>query len=290
MKPPAFDYLCAGSVEEVLDVLHDDPGAKIIAGGQSLVPLLNLRLAQPTRLIDVNRLPGLDNIESNGSGLRIGALVRHTRLLSDPQIAASFPLLTQAAHQIGHPAIRNRGTFGGSIVHADPTAELPAAAVALDATFRVRSREGERNIPAREFFQSSYLTELQEEEMLVETIIPARPAGEGAEFLELTMREGDFAVASVAALTQVEDGLLRDVRIVWSGADFRPVSVDALTEALEGMPLEDEAVGQAIAEAAEAVESYSDIHATAEYRRNALRVLTERALRGAAERARNQGT
>lgn len=285
MKPPAFEYTRAASVEEVLDILAADPDAKIIAGGQSLVPLLNLRLAHPSSLVDINRLPDLDYVEPGPDGLRIGALVRHSRLAGGAGVWEHAPLLVQAARHIGHVAIRNRGTCGGSIVHADPTAELPAATVALGASFRLRSRRGDRMVPAAEFFVSVYTTELRDDEMLVEVVVPPRPRGEGTEFLELTMREGDFALVAVAAATRVQAGRLHGPRIVWSGADVCPLVAEELSRGLEGMPLEGAGVERLAAEAVQAIAPPSDVHGSTEYRRNALRVLTARALRAAAHRA-----
>lgn len=285
MKPPAFAYTRAASIEEALDLLAADAEAKIIAGGQSLVPMLNLRLARPSSLVDINRLPDLDYVAPGPDGLRIGALVRHSRLAGGEGVWEHAPLLAQAARHIGHVAIRNRGTCGGSIVHADPTAELPAATVALGASFRLRSRQGERVVPATEFFVSVYTTALRDDEMLLEVIVPPRPRGEGTEFLELTRREGDFAIVAVAAATRVQDGRLREPRIVWSGADARPVVAEELNRSLEGMPLEGAGIEGLAAEAVQALAPAADIHGSTEYRRNALRVLTARALRTAAHRA-----
>jgi carbon-monoxide dehydrogenase medium subunit len=285
MKPPIFEYTRAASVEEVLDILAVDPDAKILAGGQSLVPLLNLRLARPSILVDINRLPGLDYVEPGPDGLRIGALVRHSRLAGGRDVWEHVPLLAQAARHIGHVAIRNRGTCGGSIAHADPTAELPTATVALGASFRLRSRQGDRVVPAETFFVSVYTTALRDDEMLVEVIIPPRPCGEGTAFLELTMREGDFAIVAVAAVTRVQDGCLRGPRIVWSGADVRPVVAGELSRSLEGVRLEGADVERLAADAVQALAPPPDVRGSTEYRRHALRVLTARALRAAAHRA-----
>jgi CO/xanthine dehydrogenase FAD-binding subunit len=289
MKPPPFAYTRAGSLEDALALLADDPDAKLIAGGQSLVPMLNLRLARPSRLIDINRLPDLDGIRATAEGLTVGPLVRHHRLIEDPVLGQRAPLLVQAARHIGHAAIRNRGTCGGSLAHADPTAELPAAMVALEASFRLRSVAGERVVPASDFFQSSYLTALRDDEMLVEIMVPARPEGEKSAFLELTMREGDFAIVAVAALVQVGDGKLGEVRVVWSGADFKPVVAEALAQTLRGQSLDGEAIERLSAEAAEALSPPDDIRASSDYRRHALTVLTARAVRSAAGYASPRG-
>jgi carbon-monoxide dehydrogenase medium subunit len=289
MKPPPFEYTRAASLEEALDLLTNDPDAKLIAGGQSLVPMLNLRLARPSRLIDINRLPDLGEVSVTAEGLRIGPLVRHHQLIESRDVARLARLLAQAARHIGHPAIRNRGTCGGSLAHADPTAELPAAMVALEATFRLRSTSGERLVPAEDFFEGSYLTALRDDEMLVEILVPPRPEGERSAFLELTMREGDFAIVAVSALAQVEDSRLRAVRVVWSGADFKPVVAEALAQSLRGQSLEGDAIERMSAEAGEELSPPADIRASSEYRRHALGMLTGRAIRAAVDHGSERG-
>lgn len=286
MKPPPFEYTRATSLDEALDLLAADPEAKVIAGGQSLMPMLNLRLARPSHLIDINRLPGLDHVTLGPDGLCIGALVRHHQLTAPaPGYGVVPPLLSQAARHIGHTAIRNRGTCGGSLAHADPVAELPAAMVALGASFRLRSRTGERLVPAEGFFEASYLTALRDDEVLVEVLIPPRPAAEGTEFFELTMREGDFAIVAVAAATRVGAGRLLQPTVVWSGAAFRPVRAVELCQRLEGIPVAGGEIERLVTEAVQAIEPPADIRGSTAYRRNALRVLTVRALQAAAGRA-----
>jgi carbon-monoxide dehydrogenase medium subunit len=283
VKPPPFEYTRADVLEHALDVLAGDADAKIIAGGQSLIPMLNLRLARPSRLVDINHVPDLNFIKVDGPGLRLGPLVRHTQLVASADIAERAPLLVRAGRHIGHVAIRNRGTCGGSVAHADPAAELPLALVALEATFRLASRSGERVVPASEFFQGAYTTALHDDEMVIEIVIPPRSSTEVAEFRELTMREGDFAIVAVAALARVAEGQLNGVRVVWSGADFMPVVAD--TARLEGEPVQGDAIERVVAEAARKVAPPDDIRGSGEYRREALRVLTVRALRALAERA-----
>ncbi|MGH7777087.1 MAG: FAD binding domain-containing protein [Candidatus Dormibacterales bacterium] len=284
MKPAPFDYVRAGSVEEALAALAA-PEAKIVAGGQSLVPLLNLRLARPARLVDVNRVPGLDALEAVGGELRVGTLVRHSRLMSEPLVRERAPLLAEAAGLVGHVAVRNRGTFGGSLAHADPTAELPAAALALEARLLLRSRERERWVTAEDFFVASYVTAAREDEMLTEARIPARPAGEGWAFLEVSPREGDFALAGVAALTRAAGEILRGPKVVWVGAAFRPLRASPLEARLEGTRTAGEDLERMVAEAVSVLQPPSDHRASGEYRRAALRELTVRALRLAAARA-----
>lgn len=288
MKPPRFDYIRPRTLDSALQALADRSGAKILAGGQSLIPLMNMRLSQPSLLVDINRLPGLDAISESRQELRLGALVRHTRLLDDRSIRARAPLLAQCARFIGHPAIRNRGTCAGSLAHADPTAELPAAMVALGARFRLVSPAGERTISAADFFQGPFMTVLREDEMMVEVIVPARLPGEGCAFEELAVREGDFAIVGVAALTQLRDGRLANVRIVWSGAASTPVPAEELVRDLEGAPPDGDELDRPIREAVGKLTPPSDIRGSSDFRRHSLAVLTATALRAAARQARDE--
>lgn len=281
MKPPSFEYARPEGLQEALALLQR-PGAKILAGGQSLVPLLNLRLARPELLVDVNAIPGLSAIElTAGGGLRLGALVRHARLLADPLVAGHVPLLREAVVHVGHHAVRNRGTLGGSLVHADPVAELATAMVALDARFRLVSQGGERWVQAREFFQGPFSTEIADEEMLTEVLVPGRPEGEGAAFLEVAMRQGDFAIVAVAALAQRSEEAVKGSVVVWSGAASTPLVVSEREE-LEGVRLSGAELEEACAALAAGVTPPADVRAASDYKRAALAVLTGRALRAAA--------
>ena len=281
MKPAPFAYARPAELRQALELLQK-PGAKILAGGQSLVPLLNLRLARPELLVDINALPGLSAIEVTADGgLRLGALVRHARLLADPRVAEKMPLLREAVTHVGHHAIRNRGTLGGSLVHADPVAELAAAMVALNARFRLVSQDDERWVRARDFFRGPFMTEITEEEMLTEVIVPSRPEGEGAAFLEVAMRHGDFAIVAVAALTQRSVRRLTSPVVVWSGAASTPVIASELGE-LEGLPISGDHLEEACIAIAAGVTPPADVRASPEYKQAALGVLTARALRAAA--------
>ena len=281
MKPPPFDYARPASLDEALGLL-ETPGAKVLAGGQSLVPLLNLRLARPSLLVDVTRLRGLDEIAADpDGGLHLGALVRHQQLLADPVVAARVPLLREAVSHVGHVAIRNRGTLGGSLVHADPSAELATAAVALDARLRLRSRRDERWVRTRDFFQGPFIADAAEDEILVEMRVPARPMEEGSAFLEVAPRLGDFAILAVAALAQVRDGALADVVVAWSGGTPTPALAPELSSSLDGMELEGDRLERACAEASRALTPVSDARTSADYRRAALGVLAARAVRAA---------
>ncbi|HEX9312764.1 MAG TPA: FAD binding domain-containing protein, partial [Actinomycetota bacterium] len=206
MKPPPFKYARPGELDEVLALLseHGDE-AKLLAGGQSLIPLLNFRLARPSVLVDLNSVSGLDGMTSQNGTIGLGAMVRQRAAERSPDVGSSCPLIVQALRHVAHLQIRNRGTVGGSIAHADPAAELPAVALALDAEMVVRSAAGERVVPASEFFQGPFTTAVGPEEVLVEVRFP-KLAGARSTFLELARRSGDFALAGVAAVARVEEG------------------------------------------------------------------------------------
>jgi carbon-monoxide dehydrogenase medium subunit len=271
VKPPPFEYVAAASVEETVAALAA-PDAKVLAGGQSLVPLLNMRLARPALLVDVNRVPGLDRIEVDGE-VRLGALVRQADALASAELAAACPLLAAALRHTGHPATRSRGTVGGSLAHADPAAELPAVAVALDAELLATGPGGGRTIPAADFFAGPFATALAPDDLLTGVVLPrqgARPFG----FAELSRRHGDFALAGAAVL-------LDPARIVLFGLGGRPEQAREAEQALDG--------GAGAAEAADlatrGLDPVSDVHAGGAYRRRAAAVLVRRAVEEARARA-----
>ena len=286
MKPAAFDYIAPTSLGEALDALANrgDDG-RIIAGGQSLGPLLNLRLARPGVLLDINGLPELDNLEvSAAGGLSVGALTRHRSVETSKLVAAGWPLLAEAASEIGHRAIRNRGTVGGSVSHADPAAELPAAFVALDATFQVSSAAGERDVPASEFFTGPFSTVLGADEMLTRVTVPPTGDTTAQTWIEFSRRHGDFGVVGVAAVLGVEENVVTAVRLVYSGADWAPWRPGAAADALVGAAPSEDVIGD-VAEAVAAESSPpSDIHASAAHRRRLIATLTSRALKRCAAR------
>jgi CO/xanthine dehydrogenase FAD-binding subunit len=272
----------ARTLDEALAALDAD--SKVLAGGQSLVPMLNMRLVRPARLVDINALPGLDGVRARpDGGLDVGALTRHTDLLGAPLVTARTPLLAAAAAHVGHRAIRNRGTVGGSLAHADPAAELPAALLALDASVVVAARGGRRRLPLAGLFAGLLTTTLGPDEILVGVEIPdARGAGWG--FAEVARRAGDFAIAGVAAILRGEAGRCTEARLVAFGAGDRPLRLRAAETALVGASLTPAAAARVAAEARHDCRPPDDLHASAEYRRHLVSVLAEQVVRDAAGR------
>jgi CO/xanthine dehydrogenase FAD-binding subunit len=289
MKPPAFDYLAPGTLDEALDLLADKGAeAKVLAGGQSLVPVLNFRLAQPAFLVDINGLDELDYIEVETDGsVRIGAMTRQRKLELDARVHESTPLLAATMPQIAHPQIRNRGTVGGSLAHADPSGELPVAAVALEADFVLRSGRGERIVAATDFFEGLMTTALAEDELLCEVRIPATPLRTGWEFREVARRHGDYAHAGVAArLTLGGDGTIAAARLVYLSAGEVPMPAPRACAILEGEAPSEELFTEAAWTASrDEVDPSDDIHATAAFKRHLAKAITRRALATALERA-----
>jgi carbon-monoxide dehydrogenase medium subunit len=286
MKPAPFDYLAPRSLEEALAALAEADGeTKILAGGQSLVPLLNFRLATPHRLVDLNRVPGLSYIRPQDSGFAIGAMTRQQALERDANIAAGVPLLSQAMPWVGHLAIRTRGTLGGSLAHADPAAELPAVAVCLDARLTVVSPRGQRSLSAEEFFVDYLTTRLEPDEILVEAWFPGVKPNTGQVWLEFARRHGDFALAGVGVSLTLNDEQITEARIALTGVAAIPVRATQAEQALVGGPLA-ERLEAAVEAVRASLDPPADIHASSEYRVHLAGVLTERALRAAAEQAR----
>jgi len=290
MKPAPFEYQAPASPEAALDVLARRGGdAKILAGGQSLIPVMNFRLAEPALLVDINKLTELDFIRQEEGELRIGALTRQRRVERDALVAEAAPLLHEAMPFIAHPQIRNRGTFGGSLAHADPAAELPAIAVALRARFRLRRAGGERWAPAGDFFAGLFTTLLEPDEMLTEVAIPPLAPRTGWAFQEIARRHGDYAQVGIAALVTLdESGRCREARLVYLSVGAGPVEAREAARLLAGQELSPAAFAAAAEKASrDEIEPFGDVHATAEFKRHLARVITGRALRQAAERARN---
>jgi carbon-monoxide dehydrogenase medium subunit len=288
MKPAPFEYHRPESVEEALSLLAEHGyDAKLLAGGQSLVPAMNFRMAVPAVLIDLNRIAGLDGIAEVDGGLRIGAMVRQRAAERDGLIAARAALVSETLPYVAHAQIRNRGTMGGSIAHADPAAEMPAVMLALDARFRLRGPNGERLVTAAEFFTGLFGTALEPDEMLTEIEVPTAGPRTGWAFDEVSRRHGDYALAGIAATVQVDEaGRCSSARIALLSVGEGPVLAAEAAAALVGQAPE-EAVIRAAAEAASErdVDPPGDIHASPEYRRQLVKVLVQRVLPRAFERA-----
>jgi carbon-monoxide dehydrogenase medium subunit/2-furoyl-CoA dehydrogenase FAD binding subunit len=283
MKPAKFTYACPQSVDETLALLaQGSEGTKILAGGQSLVPLLNLRMAEVSALVDVNRLGALSFVKREDGMLKVGALTRHRQLEVSSEVGATHPLLTRAASEVGHLAIRNRGTIGGSLVHADPAAEWPLAAVTLNAQLLVRSQSTSRTVSARKFFLAPLTTTIEANEMLCEIHFPGLAAPTAWGFQELCRRPGDFALAAVACqLTLDQNKACTAVSLAVGGAHDTPLHVADAEKTLNGSRGEDEALKQAAELVAAAIDPPSDVHGSSDYRRQMVKVLTVRALKEA---------
>lgn len=279
MKPAPFRYARPDTLDDALSLLSaGDQDVKILAGGQSLVPMLNLRLLRPTVLVDLNGLPGLDRIVPHPEGgIGIGALVRHARLVQDSLVRERAPVLAEAARHVGHAAIRHRGTLGGSLAHADPAAELPAALLALDAQMILRGPKGARSVAAAAFFQGLLTTAIAPDEILTEVRVPA--PGRGWGFAEVARRSGDFALAGVVAVLDRpagSTGPCASARIVGFGVSDRPMRFPEAERILVTAHPD-----PALAGAAAACDPPSDVHASATYRRHLAAVLAEEAVRQA---------
>jgi len=289
MKPAPFEYAAPATLAAALDLKaeHGDE-AKFLAGGQSLVPAMNFRLVQAALLIDLNGLPELDFVRTDQTGeLRIGGMTRQRRLERVPLGAARAPLLHETMPWVAHPQIRNRGTLGGSLAHADPAAELPVVALALQARLRAQSAGGERWIDAADFFVGLFTTALAPDEMLVEIALPPLPAHTGTAFVEFARRRGDYALMGVAAVVTLDDaGLIRQARLVYLNAGEGPLLAARAAGQLAGRPPAAERMAEAARLAAETeIAPSGNVHASVAYQRHLAAVLTRRALQRAVERA-----
>ncbi|MDQ3875352.1 MAG: FAD binding domain-containing protein [Actinomycetota bacterium] len=287
VKPPPFEYDAPTSLDEALALLaaHGDE-VKVLAGGQSLLPLLNFRLVRPARLLDLNRVAELAYLRSDDGRLRIGSMVR-SRTLERSREAGNSPLLQEAVGYSGHPQIRNRGTVGGSCAHADPAAELPCALLALDARLRLRSLRAERVVHADEFFVSTFTTALRPDELLVEVEVPAQQRRTGTAFLEHARVHGDFALAGAAAVVTVgDDGVVERAALSLLGVADRPVRRADAERALAGRPFGADGAREAAAVAVAGLEPLSDLRASGAYRNALAQELVRRAVLTAGSRAR----
>ncbi|HMC79122.1 MAG TPA: xanthine dehydrogenase family protein subunit M [Acidimicrobiia bacterium] len=285
---PAFCYHRPATVEEAVGLLAErGPDAKVLAGGQSLVPLLALRLSHPAHLVDIGRVAGLDTVDDGPGGFTVGAGVRHSQVELSPVTARVAPLVAAAMPHIGHRAIRNRGTVCGSLAHADPAAELPAVALAVDAELIVRSSAGERTIPAADFFLGYLTSALDDTELLTAVRFPPWPPSTGWSVAEISRRHGDYALVGLAAVVGLgEGGRVQRAALSFLGAGATPVRVTEAERVLVGEHPDPEAFAEAADVVTKTIEPPGDNHATAAYRAHVAGVLTRRCLAEAAERAR----
>lgn len=290
MKPAPFGYLAPRRRLGALEALSEyGVEAKVLAGGQSLVPLLAMRLASPAVLVDLNRIKDLAFIRPFGEGLTIGAMTRQRVVETHRRVVRRIPLLAEAVRCIGHPQIRARGTIGGSLAHADPASELPAAAAALGAHFVLASVRGERVLNSDQFFAGYLTTALEPDELLTEVRLPALPPDAGWAFLEIARRHGDFALAGVAAVLRLDgDGRCTEARLVFTGVGPGPVRVPEAEQALLGQQIARSTVAEMVRIVQDRLDPPTDIHATADYRRHTAGVLAGRAALQAAERTRER--
>lgn len=281
MKPARFEYFDPGTLAEAVALRqeHGDESA-VLAGGQSLMPMLNMRLARPAVVIDINRVEDSAYVRAWDGGVAIGMTTRQRVLTREPAIAERFPLLAEAARYIGHPQIRNRGTICGSLAHADPAAELPAVAVALDAELVAAGPSGTRIIPADDFFVTMYTTSLEPTEILSEVRFPAPPAGMAWSCMEVSRRHGDFALVGAIAGLAVDRSrnAITAARLVYFGVGPRPLRIQEAEQALVGQPPGDAAFTAAAALVSEGVDPHDDLHASKAYRRSVAGVLARRTL------------
>ena len=279
MKPAKFEYHAPASVDEALAMLgRYDGEARVLAGGQSLVPMMNFRLATPKAIVDLNRIPGLGYIEEEGPVVRIGAMTRQRRLEFDPRIAAKLPLLREALRWIGHLPTRSRGTIGGSIAHADPSAEIPMVMQTLEGEVVARGAQGERRIPAQQLFQAALTTSLAPLEIITEVRLPAMPAQAVCAVEEFARRKGDFAIAAVAVMLLRDGERCTKARLATAGVGPIPIRLRDAEAVLEQKGLSENAITEAADKAAAEVDPVSDLNGSAEYRRHLTGVLTSRAV------------
>lgn len=279
MKPAKFDYHAPTTVDEAVALLASSADARLLAGGQTLIPMMNFRLAAPSIIVDLNQISALAYIKDDGGTVRIGAMTRQRAIEFSPVVAEKLPLLAKAIKLVGHLPTRSRGTIGGSIANADPAAEIPMVLQALDGTVVVRGPKGERTIASAELFRDAMTTALAADEILVEIRLPTALAKAGCAIEEFARRKGDFAIAAIAAVIERKNGVM--ARLATAGISACPQRLRAAEQILEQRGLGDAAIAQAAEAAAKAVVPLSDRNASAAYRRQLTQVLTERAVRGA---------
>lgn len=285
MIPAAFEYVRARSLGDALKALAAGDGTKVLAGGHSLIPILKLRLGQAPRLVDIGRLPQLSGVEERRRGARIGATTTYRELLESALLKERFPIIAEVTEGIGDLQVRNRGTIGGGLVHADPAADMPAVMLALDATFNLRSKRGKRSVPAREFFLGPFQTAMAEDELLVEIVLPPLPRGAGTAYVSFDQAASGYALAGAAAVLKRSRATISRCALALTGVSDRPFLAKS-AETLVGTKGDREALAKAAEQTLEGVTVNSDIHAPEEYRRHLAKVVARRALEKALERTR----
>ncbi len=286
MKPASFDYVRAESVEHAVQALSLAGGdGKVIAGGQSLMPMMNFRLVKPSILVDINRIPGLDAIQVRGDKLVLGALVRHRMTGADPLIAQHVPILHYAMKHVAHLTVRNRGTFCGSVCHADPAAEMPMMSLLLNGVVHIVSPRGARVLAAQDFFVGSLMTALEPDELVTEIEIDKLPPDTGWGFEEFARRHGDYALAAAAVTMRWHEGVASNVRIGLMGVGEMPMRAPQIEAMLEGREINSATIGEAVDALRTELEPNSDLNASADYRRHLAGVLARRAITDAWARA-----
>jgi carbon-monoxide dehydrogenase medium subunit len=291
MKPAPVEYVAPATVEAAIEFLGATEDPKVLAGGQSLIPLLNFRLANPEVLVDIMRIPRMAQVNVRDGGTAIGGAVRQAQILADREMGARCPLLAKGLSLVGHPQIRSRGTVVGSLLHHDPAAELPTVAIALGARIVLQNNSGVRTVEAEDFFLSHYVTASEVDDLAIEAWFPDAPGGSGAGFAELARRHGDFALIGAAAQISVVDNIVTDARIALAAAGPRPLRCQAAEGELIGNQPTDAVLGLAGAAAAAApgIHCFDDLHATSAYRRAMIPTVVRRALDQALEQIRSSG-
>jgi carbon-monoxide dehydrogenase medium subunit len=286
VKPAPFAFVRPQGLQHALEALAADPGAKVLAGGQSLVPLLSMRLASPSTLVDINALPDLDHVRVDDTGVHVGALARHADVLASSDVRRGQPLVSLALAQVAHATIRNRGTTVGSIVHADAAAEMPMVITLLGGSVDVASASGTRTIPAAELYAGPLESTLRHDEIALEATFPALAPGEGVAFEEIARRHGDYALVGVGAVLRVDGDAVASARLGYLSVSDVPTVVDVTSELTDG--IENDALAAAAERALGELDPADDLHASAAYRAQLVRVLTARVLRAAYDDARSR--
>ena len=281
MYPSQFDYFRPASVQEAVGLLTDHPDAKILAGGHSLVPALKLRLAAPTALIDIGRIAELDGVSISGGAATIGAMTTYRELLDSAELASAFPIIGETARVVGDPAVRSRGTLGGALAHSDPAADFPATMLALNASVKAVGPDGDRVIAIDDLFVDLFTTSLDPSEVLTEITIPAPLSGAGSSYKKHAHPASGYAVAGVAAVIAVENGVISSARIGVTGAGAKATRASASEAALIGKAPSADVIARAAAAVADGLDLNSDIYASAEYRGHLVKVLAKRAIMAA---------